>query len=183
MKRVAVVAIIFLVAGVAAAQIPTSGNVYFGYSNFRTQLPLVHANLNGWEGSVEGKIFPFVGMVADFSGHYGTQNFVNPGATCVPGAVCPTSSNTHEENFLFGPRISASVGSWRPFAEALFGAGHINSTAFGSDTSFAYAIGGGLDYRIIRPIAWRFQGDYVRTSFYGNSQNDVRITTGLVVRF
>lgn len=183
MSKSAVVACVFLLAGIAAAQIPTSGNVFVGYSYFGTQLPLTHAKLNGFEGSFEGKLFPFVGIVGDFSQHYGYQNFVNPGATCPIGVTCPTSSNTHEQNLLFGPRVSVSAGSWRPFAEALFGFGHISSTAFGADTSFASAIGGGLDYRVIRPIALRFQADYVRTSFYNTTQNNLRISTGLVLRF
>ena len=77
-----------------------------------------------------------------------------------------------------------SVGKFRPFAEALFGASHVDvNHGIGSDTSFATAIGGGLDYKIIRPLAWRFQGDYVQTRFFGNTQNNVRISTGLVLRF
>ena len=57
---------------------------------------------------------------------------------------------------------------FRPFAEALFGGGRVNvNNGVGSDTSFATAIGGGLDYKIIKPIAWRCQGDYVNTRFFG----------------
>ena len=52
-----------------------------------------------------------------------------------------------------------------------------------SDTSFAAASGGGLDYRIIRPIAWRFQGDYVSTHFFSTYQTNVRLSTGIVLRF
>jgi hypothetical protein len=75
------------------------------------------------------------------------------------------------------------VGKFRPFAEALFGAGHANVDGGGSDTSFATAIGGGLDVKIIRPIAWRFQGDYVRTSLFGGTQNNAKFSTGIVLRF
>lgn len=52
-----------------------------------------------------------------------------------------------------------------------------------TDTTFALAIGGGLDYKIIRPIAARFQADYIRTSFYGTNQNNIRLSTGIVFRF
>jgi hypothetical protein len=75
------------------------------------------------------------------------------------------------------------VSKLRPFAEALFGASHINAGAVGSDTSFATALGGGLDYKIIRPVAWRFQGDYVQTRFFSATQNNVRLSTGIVLRF
>ena len=52
-----------------------------------------------------------------------------------------------------------------------------------TDTSFADAFGGGFDYRLFRPLAWRLQGDYVQTRFFGETQNNVRISTGIVFRF
>jgi hypothetical protein len=84
---------------------------------------------------------------------------------------------------LFGPRVSVSVGPVRPFAEAMFGAAHINTNGFGSDTSFATAIGGGLDYRIFHLLAWRFEGDFIRTSLFNTTQHNARFTTGVVLRF
>jgi hypothetical protein len=80
--------------------------------------------------------------------------------------------------------VSVSIGKVRPYAEALFGGAHVNvNNGVGSDTSFATALGGGLDYRLLKPIAWRFQGDYVQTRFFGATQNNVRISTGIVLRF
>jgi opacity protein-like surface antigen len=174
----------FIFSPAADAQVPTSGNVFFGYSYVNTTpffLGVRRASLNGWEASLEGKVLPWVGMVADFSGHYGSQTF--PGS-CPPGfAQCPASVNFNEQNILFGPRVSISAGKIRPFAEALFGASHIGSDGAGSDTSFATALGGGLDYKIVRLIALRVQGDYVQTRFFGTTQNNVRLSTGIVVRF
>src|SRR5258708_5827883 len=62
-----------VLAGASFAQLP-SGNVFVGYSylNADTNTPN-RANLNGWEGSAEGKVFPFLGLVLDVSGHYGTE--------------------------------------------------------------------------------------------------------------
>ena len=71
----------------------------------------------------------------------------------------------------------------RPFAEAMFGAAHINTNGFGSDTSFATAIGGGLDYKIFHLLAWRFEGDFIRTSLFNTTQHNARFTTGVVLRF
>jgi hypothetical protein len=65
----------------------------------------------------------------------------------------------------------------------MFGFGRLGANGVGADTEFATAVGGGLDYRIIRPIAWRFQGDYVQTRFSGSTQNNIRLSTGIVVRF
>jgi hypothetical protein len=175
---------LFLFAASAAAQIPTAGNVFFGYSYYNTNFSGVgRANLNGWEGSVEGKIFPGLGMVADFSGHYGSQNYIPTSNACVMGGNCQTGYNIHVIEGMFGPRFSASLGKFRPFAEFEFGFGHVNINSLVSDTSFATAAGGGLDYRIIRPIAWRFQGDYVSTHLLGLYQNNIRLATGIVVRF
>jgi opacity protein-like surface antigen len=180
-----VVFVLMIFTGLAAAQIPTSGNVFFGYSFYSTDLSSIdRANTNGWEASVEGKVIPWVGFVADFDAHYGSQNFVGFCVSPVPSGPCPISADVTEHNFLFGPRVSFSVGKFRPFAQALFGAGHVDvNNGIGSDTSFATAVGGGLDYKIIKPIAWRFQGDYLNTRFFGSSQNNFRFSTGIVVRF
>jgi len=181
-SKFAVLLCVVLLAGAAAAQIPTSGNVFAGYSYYDSNFAQHRSGLGGWQGSLEGKIIPWVGMVADFSGNYGSVNFTPPGVTC-PTTGCPTNIHTHIDNFLFGPRVSVSVGSWRPFAEALLGVGHASTNGLGSDNSFATAIGGGLDYRIIRPIAWRVEVDYVHTSLFSTTQNNVRVGTGIVVRF
>jgi hypothetical protein len=160
----------------ASAQVPTSGNVYFGYNYLNTDLsPGNRSSANGFQAAFEGRVLPFLGFVADFDANYGSQNF-----STYEGTV---NTNFTEENFLFGPRVSIPVGRFRPFAEVLFGGAHVNANAVGTDTSFATAVGGGLDYRIIRPLAWRFQGDYIHTSFFSSDQNNVRMSTGIVLRF
>jgi hypothetical protein len=177
-----VIFLTFILGSLAAAQVPTSGNVFFGYTYYHTDISTIDtANTNGWEASFEGKVLPFIGIVADFSQNYGSENFPLLCPLGVGG--CTVNFNIHEQNYLFGPRVSASAGKFRPFAEALFGAGHLTTNGIGNDTSFATALGGGLDYRIIRPIAWRLQGDYVQTRFFGNTQNNVRLSTGIVLRF
>lgn len=187
MRKIVVIGlVIFSVVGLAAAQIPTSGNVFFGYSYYNSQLEVNRASLNGWEGSLEGKIFPHVGIVADFSGHYGSQGF--PICPVVPvglggGGCSSVSASTHELNVMFGPRVSVPVGKWTPFGEVLVGVAHISSNGFGNDNSLASAYGGGLDYRIIRPVAWRFQLDYMHTHLYSVGENNFRFSTGIVLRF
>src|SRR5215467_7682701 len=80
MRRIPfLLAALFLVS-IASAQVPTSGNVFVGYSfendsSSTLNLNLSRPNLQGWEGSLEGKIFPHLGIVADFSGHYGSETF------------------------------------------------------------------------------------------------------------
>ena len=182
MRNVFAVALIVCGFGMlATAQIPTSGNVFFGYSYYNTNLSDIgRSNTNGWEGTVEGKVLPWIGIIGDFSGHYGSQDFP---VLCPPQICLPMKENINVHNVLFGPRVSVSVKKWRPFAEGMFGIGHVNANGAGTDTCFATALGGGLDYRLARVVAWRFQGDYVHTRFFGSRQNNVRLSTGIVIRF
>jgi opacity protein-like surface antigen len=164
-KLWALVLFMTILAGGAAAQVPTKGNVFFGYSYNHAEI-VSHdgTNLNGWNAQLEGKFLPWIGIVGDLGGTYG--------------------SHVSEHNYLFGPRVSVSVGKVRPFAELLIGAGHISvGNGSDSDTSFANAVGGGLDYRIAGPVAVRGQLDWIHTRFFGNGQNDVRFSTGVVVHF
>jgi opacity protein-like surface antigen len=178
---------LLLLAGLANAQAPTSGNIFVGYSFENTNssalnLHLSRPNLQGWEGSLEGKLLPWVGIVADFSGHYGSQTFTE----YPPAGAVTVKVTGHEWDVLFGPRLSVPVGKFTPFGEFIVGLAHINTggTFPGpSNTSFATAVGGGIDYRLFRPIALRVEGDYLRTSFFSTTQNNLRLSTGVVFRF
>ena len=185
-KGAAVCLVLLLSASFALGQLP-SGNVYVGYSHTSTNLvPGQSTGLNGWNGSVEGKLFPFIGLVADFSGHYGSQSVpvACPLQLLPPCPPQPSNVDVSEYNFLFGPRASFSAGKIRPFAEFLVGAGHVNANhGAGSDTSFVDALGGGLDYRLFHAFGWRFEGDYVQTRFFSTTQNSFRLSTGIVFHF
>ena len=199
-KILRTVVMVCLVASAAMAQAP-SGNIFFGYSYLHATVPAPAilpdnsgvatsgaTNLNGWNASVEAKFLPLIGIVADFSGHYGSQTVTDVCgfvAGCVP---IQDSMNAHLYNFLVGPQLSFSIGRVRPFAHALFGAGHLSETtkvrpfSF-SDTAFAYALGGGIDYRLLGPLRWRVQGDFLSDRFFSNTQNNFRFSTGPVLHF
>ena len=177
---------LFLFAGLDSAQIP-SGNVFLGFSYENTNssalnLNLSRPNLHGWEASFEGKVLPFVGIVGDVSGHYGSQSFTEP----TPNGLENINVTGHEQEYLVGPRLSVPVGKFTPFAEVLVGVAHIHTggTLPGpSNTSFATAVGGGLDYRLFGPVAARVEGDYLRTKFFNSTQNNLRLSAGVVFRF
>lgn len=156
-----------------------SGNAFIGYSYTQTNLtPGQSTSLNGWNGSVEMKVLPLLGLVADVSGHYGSQD------TTVLGIG--GQANLSEYNFLFGPQLSFKVGKFRPFVHALFGGAHLGETLSGasaSANSFSDALGGGIDYHLIPLISWRVQADALQTRFFSTSQNNVRFSTGIVVHF
>jgi hypothetical protein len=177
-KLTTIAFILLLLPAAALAQIPTRGNVFFGYSYGSADFSSAgRTNLNGWDGSLEGKVLPWVGFVADFSGLYGSQNI----------SVTPTfSADTTVNTVVLGPRASVSVGKFTPFAQALFGASHRHDSASGfseSDTSFATALGGGIDYRLIHGIGWRVQADLLQTRFFSGTQNNFRLSTGIVLHF
>jgi len=186
MSKLVVIACILLLAELAAAQTPSSGNAYLGYSYYNTDFSSFGrgSGLNGWEASLEGKVIPGLGIVADLGGHYGSANFANPGGTCAIGVNCsPSNESTHIFDALFGPRFSASFGKFRPFVEYEFGVSHLSTPDLGSSTGFTNAIGGGLDFRIVRPVAWRVQVDGVWTHFFDQYQGNVRVSTGIVLGF
>ena len=161
-------------SGAPYAQVP-SGNVFVGYSYLNagtTDSGDKRVNLNGWEGSVEGKVLPFLGVVGDFSGNYGKSVPVVCAVAVEIGGQCPAPFNARTYLGLFGPRVSVSVRGVRPFAHVLIGFSDSNVSASvrpTSSTSFATAVGGGADFRIIRFAAWRPQVDIVHTSLFHNT--------------
>jgi hypothetical protein len=201
---------LLLVTSTATAQVPRRFAVFGGYSSradvvltpvsfLPISIPNV-ATLNGWNASLEVKVFHFVGAVADVSGYYGSY-----GASlgCEAILLCvPINGNINSRlySFLFGPQVSVSVWRFTPFAHALFGVAHINhkpdlsalSVFSNSDTSFADAFGGGLDFRIASVVSMRLQGDLLQTRFFSlpapinfltPPQNGFRGSVGLVLRF
>ncbi len=184
MRNITITAFALLILTASSlAQVP-GGNIFLGYSYARTHLtgPNSDQGLNGWNGSLEGKIFPFVGIVADLSGHYGSLGTSCP--AIFPGSCPPGDQRLYSA--LFGPRLSVSVGRIRPFAHALFGVSHASLTSSGSsvtDTSFASAYGGGVDLKLVPFLGWRVQVDDLHTRLYNGTQNNLRVSTGIVFRF
>jgi len=121
------------------------------------------SNLNGWDASVEKKYLRYFGAVADFSGQSGSVS---------------------QQNFLFGLRGGASIGRVRPFAEAVLGAVHAQGTvALKSATSFAQALGCGVDFRLMRLLSWRIQADEIKTESPAFERRNLRVASGVAVRF
>lgn len=176
----------------ASAQLPTGGNAFFGYSylhggTFPNSPTIVatggSASMNGWEASVEGKYFSWLGAVADLDWHYGGRDT----NSCAFFNNCKVFRlNASRDTLLFGPRASTVIGRYRPFAEFLFGLGYQSDKGGGisnSDLTFATAYGVGVDYHLVRSLSLRGQVHLVHTSFFGGGQNDLRVSTGIVFHF
>jgi hypothetical protein len=74
-----------------------------------------------------------------------------------------------------------------PSVHALFGAIR-GSSGFDDiskpNTRFVLALGGEIDVRINRTVAFRvLQADYLLTRFLGLRQDNIRVSTGFVFRF
>lgn len=134
-------------------------------------------NLNGWEASGAVKVLGPLGLAADFGGTDGSFQ----------------GAGTHLNTYLFGPQLRLP-GPISIFGHALIGDAHesIHSGFAGSglftsgptQNSFATALGGGLDMRLLPLISVRLvQVDYLFTHFNSQTQNQPRISAGLVVHF
>ena len=180
-KLVFAVGLMLLAASALQAQVVPKGNVFIGYSYLHQGMNSIGpTNMNGWNGSLEGRVFPFVGLVVDFSGHYGSL----PPLPCSGGPCFRSDFKLY--NVLLGPRLSVSIHGIRPFAHALFGVAHESQgggSSGVSDNSFSTAIGGGVDFKLAPIIGWRVQADALRTSLFGSSSVNLRASTGLVLRF
>jgi opacity protein-like surface antigen len=176
-----------LLAQAAPAHRPAANyELYGGYSYiFRpydhTQDFPVSGGMNGWEASLRVP-FPifgsWLGIKGDVSGSYRNDapNF-----------------NPHAYFFLLGPQVSAHLGRSTVFVHGLVGSSHLNDTAIPSlksNSTFAAAVGGGLDYGLARALAWRLQADYYNTNFQSTDNqiheivnSNGRVSTGLVLRF
>jgi hypothetical protein len=129
---------------------------------FNTQ----HLNFNGWEASGAVKLLGPLALAADFSDT--SSSYVGV--------------NTRLKTYLFGPQLRLP-GPISPFAHFLVGAAH---ESFGGATqnAFATAVGAGLDLKVLPFISIRpIQLDYLLTHFNSATQNQPRISAGLVVHF
>lgn len=170
----------------------------------------VRTNYSGWNGAIQFNANKWFGIKADIGGNYGTPISASSGSgiTGLPGLS--------SYSYLFGPVFSAHPSDkFTPYAHALFG---VNRTSLHStdnlsdgttttslpgvtDSAFAMALGGGIDYNVTKRFALRLgQFDYLYTGHdlntIGNNlvgpgtfsgldthQNNFRFATGVVFNF
>jgi opacity protein-like surface antigen len=145
--------------------------VFGGYSYFHTD---DGADLHGWNASVSGNLNSWFGLVADFSGHYDSTSSRSELTLPdfpefpFPPVLTVFTAKTSIHTFLAGPRFSyRKTERITPFGHVLFGASRrhteseltldvLGRTSFSDNkTSFAAALGGGLDVELGRNIALR----------------------------
>lgn len=158
----------------AAAQGETPKVEVFGGYSF------AGSGTNGFNAAVEGRLNKWFGVVADFGGQFTNTETIE------------SRENIKSYSYVFGPQFSiAGNRRVKPFGCVLFGGSHLRTRAVESgqmfefsDNSFTVVAGGGLDVRVNKTIAVRaLQADYVRTKFFGATQNKGRLSFGIVFRF
>ena len=186
MHRFYLLGISLLVLGHAvSAQSSDRFEIFGGYSYLSGDFTTVtNSGINGWNASLNAKVKPWAGIVADFSAYYPSANF-----GC--GQFCTTSAKPY--SFLFGPQVSLPFRRVAPFAQFLVGDTYVSSSgnSLASANSFTFAVGGGIDFQINRHFALRGQVGLFHNGFTASdnqlqfkvNHNPVRASTGLVFRF
>ena len=180
-------AIVVLAAAVLGAPSRTQAQVslFGGYSYLHASMPVGSlggppfskaTNLaSGWEISGSYSLAPFISGVADFGGNY--------------GKLYGSTARVH--TYMVGPQLSLP-GRISPFVHVLVGVAHEQQDtitdgvhfALGSDTSFATAVGGGIDVKPVPFIGLRLiQVDYVHANWHGMSRGNARVSVGVLLHF
>jgi opacity protein-like surface antigen/outer membrane protein OmpA-like peptidoglycan-associated protein len=196
-------------AGQAATTVPPApgrsgkyprAELFFGYSYLRGVPTLSPGNrmewLNGGSASVAFNLNRYLGIVGDFGGFKATELDLT-GAGANPARAAKASGTAF--TYMAGPRLSfRKYDRFTPFAQALVGGVHASEvtlsgsrcTPLPTENALVLAAGGGLDLKVHRHIAIRLvQAEYFMTRFAdlttGNrqTQNDVRLSTGVVLGF
>ncbi len=200
MRKLMLVVLFLTSTGSLWGQEAPKAEVYGGYSFANVQLiGSDRPNANGWNASVSVNLNRWFGLVTDFGGLYGASTTTTFTFPCTPPCTPTTIQERFEgraHTFLFGPRFSWRREKITPFAHVLLGGARLNSTTtlffplppgfpnrFSSSSfDFALALGGGVDYNFRDRWAWRVQTDYLQSGFFTRTQNDFRLSTGIVFR-
>lgn len=140
-------------------------DVFAGYSFVHSDpgFGLLGGDASGWEASLTYNWKDWVGLKADFDGHY----------------CCAQTMH----NFLFGPQFTLGRGKVSPFVHGLVGVSHGTSSGF-SDNVLGFAAGAGLDLKVSDRLSVRLvQADYLGTHYADEIQNNFRLSAGVVFHF
>ncbi|NOT61226.1 MAG: outer membrane beta-barrel protein [Acidobacteria bacterium] len=182
-----VACLLLLLPCFALAQDAPKAEIFGGYSFLRAdEEDSPETDLHGWNASVNVNLNKWFGVKGDFSGHYNDFQ-ISPGVKA--------DLNTHL--FLGGVQFTSyKYEKVTPFVHALLGVGRrgfsvsraVAGTSQNSihDHAFALVLGGGIDVKFKKSLAWRAaQVDYVFTTFddlRDDRQHNLRLSTGLVLR-
>lgn len=144
--------------------------VFGGYSYTRFDTPSFGftntSGLNGYTFSPAYNLVRGFGVVGELSGQYAT--------------------NLNLRDVAVGPQFLYPRGKMMFFAHLLIGQARslVQTGGPQEDTARVVTFGGGMDYDLTPRFALRaFQVDYLHTSLFNTTQNNLRFSTGLVYRW
>jgi opacity protein-like surface antigen len=129
----------------------------------------------GFETSIIRNFSKHLGIKGDFSAHFNNESGRGPITACTPACTTVTQDfqlKTRVYNLLAGPEFKARNRTrFTPFVHVLGGVAHTSATFTTpgptnilflrrNDTSFAMALGGGLDIRASKRVSFRAMMDY-----------------------
>lgn len=165
----------------AAQQPPVYGvfqvfnwQVYGGYAFVRFyEVPKIVVNLNGFElGMVYFPRGRWIGLEGKLLGGFGSQ----PNSCCTAKFVVAAG----------GPRFRwAAPRGMELWAHGLVGGSHfLPQTAFGSQSAFAYELGGGIDIGgHNRRVGYRVGAAVVGTRYFGTYQYSPAFSVGIIYKY
>lgn len=164
-----------------AAPSPKPRFVYGGRDDYRWQLGLGFAWFHFRSTPFNADTFGVKTSVAYFLNEWlGVEGTVTGGFT--PATVSGADVNTLV--YGGGPKIAWRQKRWEPWLHGIFGGAHENpQTALGSHNSYSITAGGGADYRWNPHLSFRAEGNYVRTAFFHQSQNNFELAVSAVLHF
>lgn len=132
-----------------------------GYSYLRSS----DTNFNGWKATLVGNVNSWLGIAADFDGHY--------------------AGGESEHSITFGPHFVVRKNErWTPVGFALFGVAIEKSASGETEHGFATELGGGLDYEISHQWALRvFDLTASITHIGGETHVSPKLASGVVFNF
>jgi len=105
----------------------------------------------------------------------------------ITAAFAPTIfANEHVKIGTYGggPKIAWRQKQWEPWLHGIFGGARVQPQVAGQGrNSYSIKAGAGADYRWNPRISFRLEGDYLRTGFFKQSQNNFQLAGGIVFHF
>jgi hypothetical protein len=188
MGKISLVVLTIAMLAVTAAAQGQGSEISAGYTFLSSDAGSAadRVNMNGW--NTGGTIFmnDWLGLEGNFGNAWHSENVSIPGAS--------VEAKVKNYTYLFGPRFSFGKGTrMNPYFHGLLGFDRLSadtSTTIGgvtteinaSDTGFATALGGGVVFGMSKHMGIVTSGDYLMAR-HGITQNNFRITAGVVFRF
>jgi opacity protein-like surface antigen len=155
--------------------------LYGGREDYRWQLSIAASWLR-----FQSSLFNASAVGINTSVVYFTNGWFGIEGNVAAVFASPIPANEHVKIATYGagPKIAWRQKQWEPWLHGIFGGAHEQPQFAGqSRNSYTIKAGGGTDYRWNPRVSLRLEGDYVRTDFFQQSQNDLQLAGGVVFHF